>query len=108
MSLEADIRSLLADLVAGRVYPDVPPDVPAFPYITYQQVGGVPLWFSDRKAMPSHKNARLQFNVWAKSRLEANTICRALEDRLGTSSMLAEPFTAPKRCPISEGETRRS
>ena len=91
MSFESDLRTLLADLVAERVYPDVAPDVPVFPYITYQQVGGNSLWFNE-KAKPSHKHARVQFNVWARSRVEANQIARQIENRFITGSFDAEPY----------------
>lgn len=91
MSFEQDIRSLLADLVEDRVHPDTAPDVPIFPYITYQQVGGTALWFMDR-AKPSHKHARMQFNVWARTRAEANQIAREIEDRLMTGSFEAAPY----------------
>ena len=93
MSLEGDLRALLSDLVSGRVHPDTTPDVPVFPCITYQQIGGIPLWFSE-KSKPSHKNARIQVNVWAKNRIEANAIARDIEDRLMAASLDAEVFGA--------------
>lgn len=93
MSYEATLRTLLADLVDGRVYPDVPPDKATFPLVTYQQVGGVSLWFGER-AMPGHKNARVQVNVWADTRLQANQIARAIEGRMCTGMLSSEPFGA--------------
>lgn len=91
MSLEADLKAAFADLVGGRMYPDTAPDVVAFPCLTYQQVGGNSLWFQE-KAKPSHKHARLQFNVWSRSRAEANQIARQIEDRFMTGTFDAEPF----------------
>lgn len=91
MSLEGDLRTLLADLVDGHLYPDTPPDVPVFPYITYQQVGGTPLWFKE-KAKPSHKHARLQINVWSRTRVEANRLARQIEDRFMTGAVNSEPY----------------
>ena len=73
------------------MYPDTAPDVPVFPYITYQQAGGNSLWFKE-KVKPSHKHARLQFNVWARTRAEANQIARQIEDRFMTGAFDAEPF----------------
>lgn len=93
MSLESDLRDLLSSLVDGRVHPDTSPDVPVYPFITYQQVGGQALRFTE-SAKPSHKHARVQFNVWAKTRTEANTIARAIEDRLNLSAMIAETYGA--------------
>lgn len=91
MSVEADIRATFANLVDGRLYPDTAPDVPVFPYITYQQVGGNSRWFTE-KAKPSHKHARLQFNVWARTRDAANRIARQIEDRFMTGPFDAEPY----------------
>lgn len=93
MSFEDDFRALLVGLVGSRVYPDVPPDVPTYPFITYQQVGGNALWFSE-KEMPSHKHARIQVNVWAKRRAEANSIARAAEAAICASQFAAEPYGA--------------
>lgn len=92
MSYEATLRTLLADLVDGRVYPDVPPDKATFPLVTYQQVGGVSLWFSER-AMPDHKNARVQINVWADTRVQANQIARAIEGRICVGMLSSVPFS---------------
>lgn len=62
----------LAALVKDRIYPDVMPDSPAYPAVTYQQLGGD----SARGALadPPLKKALFQVSVWAKSRLEAVTI----------------------------------
>ncbi len=93
MSLESDLYVLLAPLVEGRVSPDVLPDKPTFPCITYQQIGGRSAWYSE-KAMPSHKHARIQLNVWAKTRAQASEIARAAEGLLCDSDLVAEPFGA--------------
>jgi hypothetical protein len=84
MSLESSIATALNNLAGGRIYPDTLPDSPAFPAVTYQQVGGQSLWFGGRDAMPGYKHARVQFNCWAKTRLEASNLARAIENRLGT------------------------
>jgi len=71
--IEQTIHDLLSSLVDGRIYPDTLPDVPVYPAITYQQVGGESLWFGEN-AMPDHKHARMQINVWSNTRLEASNI----------------------------------
>ncbi len=81
MSLEADLYSALQALAGGRMYPDVAPENAARPYITYQQVGGQGVNFLDT-AVPSKKNARVQINVWADTRLAAATLARSIEDTL--------------------------
>jgi len=78
VSLESDLKTLLGTLTDGRFYPDVPPDAPTFPLITYQQIAGRSLWLTER-VMPGHKNARVQFNVWAATRVEANAIAAQIE-----------------------------
>lgn len=87
MSMEAIIFAALKDLTANRAYPDVGPQGVGRPYITYQQVGGEPVNFID-STVPNKKNARVQVNVWADSRLEAATIARQIEDVLrGTTAL---------------------
>lgn len=76
--LEADLFTKLSTLVSGRVYPDVA-STATMPYITYQQIGGTPVNFLEAESS-SKKNARMQINVWSKTRLEASTIIRQVED----------------------------
>lgn len=92
MSFESDFRSVLVSLAGGRIYPDVPPDVPQFPYISYQQVGGRPLEFTEG-SKPSHANARMQLDAWAKTRAEANALMRQAEALLRASAFKAQPLT---------------
>lgn len=94
MSLEASIKALLAPLASGRLYADIAPETPIFPLITYQQVGGESLWFMER-AMPDHKHARVQFNVWSASRIEANTIAKQIE-----AALCAAKFEFPAVQPL--------
>jgi hypothetical protein len=87
MTVEADIFNALKGLVTNRVYPDVAPSGAAKPYITYQQVGGVPVNFLE-SAVVGKRNGRFQFNVWADTRLAAATLSRQVEDALVTSAAL--------------------
>lgn len=82
MSMEASIFAALQSLVSGRVYPDVAPEKAGKPYITYQQVGGEGVNFIDQATVPSRKNARVQVNVWADTRLAASGLARQVEDTL--------------------------
>jgi hypothetical protein len=79
MTIETDLVMALSLTFGGRVYPDTNDD-PAgltLPFCTFQQVGGVPLNYMD--GVPTARNARMQFNVWAKTRNEANTLMRAID-----------------------------
>lgn len=73
MSLSSDVRGQLAGLTSGRVHAIRTPDVPTFPLIIYQRVGGRPIHFSEG-AVPDRLNARVQLVVWAKADPEATTI----------------------------------
>lgn len=59
----------LAALVAARIYPDVMPDTPTYPSVTYQRMSGS----SEQGALsdPPLKSAIYQVSVWAKSRADS-------------------------------------
>lgn len=87
MSLETDLYTALQALASGRMYPDVAPEGTALPYITYQQIGGQGVNFLD-PTVPSKKNARVQINVWAGTRLAAANLARSIEDTLRGAASL--------------------
>jgi len=91
--LEVKLEALWRDLVDDRIYPDTAPDVPAYPLMLYQQVGGRDGWYVEG-AMPSHRHARIQLYVWAKTRAEANTLALQAEQRLAESGLIAQPYGA--------------
>jgi len=62
----------LAALVGVRIYPDVMPDSPAFPSVTFQKIGGGSARGSTSD--PPLKNASFQVTAWAKSRSETRLI----------------------------------
>lgn len=66
----------LTALVADRIYPDVMPDKPVYPSVTFQKVSGS----SARGAVsdPPLKTATFQVTAWAKSRLDALAISAQL------------------------------
>lgn len=79
MTVESVLYAALSPLVSARVYPDIAPQGVLAPYITYQQVGGESVAFLE-PGVPSKKNARMQINVWAETRLAANVLARQVED----------------------------
>jgi len=87
MSIETALFAALRGLVGDRVYPDVAPENSARPYITYQQAGGDAVNFVE-STVPSKKNARMQVNVWADTRLQATTMGDLVEDALRTLTAL--------------------
>ena len=96
MSLETSLYSALKGLVANRVYRDVAPQkITTLPRITFQQVGGSSVNFIDG-GVPSKKNARVQVNVWHRSRDEAVQLAREVEDTLrGVTALHTTVLGAP-------------
>ena len=81
MSIDVQIKSVLASLADDRVYPDVAPEGTARPYLTYQQTGGDALNFLEG-TVPGKRNARIQVNAWADTRLAASELSERAEDAL--------------------------
>lgn len=97
MTFEADLFTLLK-AACPRVFPDVAPINTATPYLTWQQLGGANLRFIDNSA-PDKRNLLLQVSCWSKTRAEANTLIRQIEDALCASAL----FVA-----VPEGEAMSS
>lgn len=88
MSVESDLVALVAPLLAGGIWPDTADAGTAMPYATYQQVGG-PTVDPINGADPGLYAARIQINVWAATRKQANEKMRAIE-----LALRAQPFSA--------------
>ena len=86
MSLEADLIPLL-QAICPRTFPDLAPSGAATPYLTYQHIGGESLRYADNTAMDK-RYPLIQINAWAKTRLEALTLIRQVEDALCASASL--------------------
>jgi hypothetical protein len=87
VSLELDLFAALGPLCSNRVFPDVAPIKTARPYVTYQQVGGEAENFLESTVV-GKRNARMQINVWADTRLAAMTLARTIEDTLVVNTAL--------------------
>lgn len=83
---ESGMVTGISALFGGRVFPDTAPPQAIAPYVIYQQVGGKAFNYAGGGAKDK-KPARIQFIVWATTRLEANTLIRQLEDIL-----VSDPF----------------
>lgn len=81
MSIEAQIYGALSSLVSGQVFPDVAPTGTAGPYMTWQQIGGRVINPVANEA-PGKRNAVIQVNVWAATRLQAVNLALQAEDAL--------------------------
>ncbi len=90
MSLESALTGLL-NTICPRVYPDLAPAGAVTPYITWQAIGGESLRYGDNTA-PDKRNTLLQINVWSKTRMEATTTIRQIEEAIcASSAWQAEP-----------------
>lgn len=81
MSLASDVYDKLKGLCGGRVYPDTSPDTITAPFIVFQSVGGEPVNFTEQ-AVPDSANARVQIEVWSKTRLEADATMLAVRQAI--------------------------
>ena len=65
------------------------------PYVTFQGIGGQvinPL----ENTVPNKRNAVIQVNVWADTRVSANTVIQQIEDAIrGSSAFVGRPQSAP-------------
>lgn len=84
MSMESDLATLLKGICA-RTYPDIAPEGTTTPYITWQGLGGESARFLDNAAADK-RNTLMQINVWSKTRLEALTLIRQIEDAICASA----------------------
>ena len=75
MTIEADIFNTLKGLVGNRCFPDVAPITTAKPYVTYVQIGGEWIVYTDDELADKQK-ARFQVNVWADTRSSASAVMR--------------------------------
>ena len=64
MTVEADLFNLLKTLVSNRAFPDFAPVNTTRPYITYQQIGGQVVVFTEG-AMADHDNG--VFQTWVST-----------------------------------------
>ena len=84
MSMETDLVTLLKTICI-RTHPDIAPANTATPYITWQGIGGESLRNLDNSAADK-RNTLMQVNVWSKTRLEALTLIRQIEDAICASA----------------------
>ncbi|NIF80139.1 DUF3168 domain-containing protein [Paraburkholderia sp. Cy-641] len=95
--LEEAVFSALSVLADGRVYPDEAPESTQRPFITFQVVGGRPNVVMAGPA--AARNARVQFNVWAETRLGATALMEQLRvivcDRSAAGALRGTPLGEP-------------
>lgn len=90
MSIETTLKAAIAAVV-GRCYPDVGPLKPTLPFATFQQVGGKAVDVINGTD-PHFEGGRIQINVWATTRDEANTLCREVVAALRPNPINARPI----------------
>lgn len=70
----------LTALVANRIYPDVMPDSPVYPAVTYQKISGASARGSTTD--PPLKSAVFQVSAWSRTRLEARAVAAQVRNAL--------------------------
>ena len=94
MSIESSLYTILANRVSNRAYPVIAPANVAAPYITYQQIGGAAL-VELPGDLPDMRNARVQVNVWGRSKEEAVALMLQIEaDLCAATAFTARPESA--------------
>ena len=92
MATEAQMVAAVTAVVT-RFYPDYAPVGAATPYATYQQVGGeAENWLEG--GVGSGRHARIQINVWADTRLQANTLMKQIEEVMKVTPFFASAMGA--------------
>ena len=95
MTVEASIFGLLAPLVANRCYPDFAPLSTVRPYITYVQIGGEALSYTDN-TLPDGKHGRFQINAWGDTRSSVSALMLQVEAiMIQATAFQARPVSAP-------------
>lgn len=96
MTVESDLYTALKGLVTSRCFPDIAPLGTVRPYITFTQIGGEALAYTEN-TVPDAKNGRFQVDVWADSRTTASLIALQIEAALITATAFqARPVGAPQ------------
>ncbi len=88
MATEADMVTAVKAVVS-RLYPDYADPSTLRPYATYQQVGGQAPNFLGG-GVGGRRNVRMQFNVWADSRLQATSLMHQIEEVMKASPIFAD------------------
>ena len=95
MTVEASIFGLLAPLVGNRCFPDFAPLSTVRPYITYVQIGGEALIYTDN-TLPDGKHGRFQVNVWGDTRSSVSALMLQVEAiMIQATAFQARPVSAP-------------
>lgn len=94
MSIESDLFNSIKGLCGNRVFPDLAPLNTVKPYVTYTQIGGETVNYTDN-IVPDLQNGRFQFNVWGTSRSQCSALMLQIEAALIMSTTLqARPIGA--------------
>lgn len=81
MSPEAQVRNTILSIVSGGVFFDTANLGAAKPLAIISRIGGNPVNFLEA-SKPSKRHIRYQINVFAETRLQADSIGRQIEDAL--------------------------
>ena len=103
MTIETDLVAAL-QLLCPRVFPDTASALTPRPYVIWQRIGGQSLRYTDNTA--DFRNATVQIDVWADSRLEADVLALAIENALCAAPAFTAEVEAESDA-LSEPELKR-
>lgn len=99
MSTKAEMVTLVGAEVDGRLFDVHAPDKTKLPYATWIQLGGPAESYLEGENTEVQA-ARIQFNVWAKSTIEADDIIKNISKIIVGLPITGTPLGAP-RAPYS-------
>lgn len=97
MSLESALTAIVSPIFAGKFNWDVLPDggTTNVKFCIAQQVGGKEDWYIDKDDEKTHRHARIQFDIWSKTRAEASALAKQLSDAIRAMPHATEAYGAP-------------
>lgn len=90
MSIQSDIKTVLASVAGGRVYPEAAPDNAALPLVVYRKVSSEPLMTLQGYAGTTR--FVFVFDCWARTYLEAMSIADSVRTAIEAAAAL-KPLT---------------
>lgn len=91
--VELLVYTALQTVTGASVFPDIAPGGTASPWITYNVVGGSDSAYLD--GYPSARNAIVQIDVWAASRMQAATLMEQVRGALINPTVKGVPQGSP-------------
>jgi len=93
MSIQSDIKTALAAVASGRVYPEAAPDNAALPFVVYRKVAADPLMTLQGYA--GQTRFTIVFDCWARTYAEAITLADQVRTAVEAAAALKPQYREP-------------